>query len=461
MAIDDGLDWIWLQIRRSKDGQHVVFNSDRLDDRSSATGLIKDLTWEQLAAVDCGSQFAPRFAGAKMLSLEQALEKAKGRIGLVLECRDVDSESFAKQVAGAGLGDRVLIKADAELSHQLSEDSGGKLPLLAEWSREDRVPEWIEAHKPAATVSIAAADLTAETVREFQEAGIPVMAFSADESDTPDGWNALIKSGVDFVCTPLAEEFLVTAISASLPKRPVLYAAHRGAGRYAPENTPAAFDKAARLGANYVEIDVRTTKDGQFFLLHDANLDRTTNGRGPIRKTLSDDVRRLDAGGWFSPAFAATPPPTLDAALDKFPPDMGLYFDAKDIPPEDLAAALKAHHFVERTVVYQGPAYLKKLKEVDPRIRLLSPAFTQGNVDVLARTLRPYAVDARWSVLSREFIEHCHELGIKVFSDAPGSLDVAGYRQAIEWGIDLIQTDHPLRLWLAMEQVAAAPPAGR
>ena len=51
----------------------------------------------------------------------------------------------------------------------------------------------------------------------------------------------------------------------------------------------------------------------------------------------------------------------------------------------------------------------------------------------------------RWNALSKEYIDHCHAAGIQVFADAPFNVDVNGYRQAIEWGIDLIQTDHPLR----------------
>jgi len=58
-------------------------------------------------------------------------------------------------------------------------------------------------------------------------------------------------------------------------------------------------------------------------------------------------------------------------------------------------------------------------------------------------TLAPYAVDTPWRVLSKSYIEHCHAAGIQVFSDVPSFVDVAGYRQAIEWDIDLIQTDHP------------------
>jgi glycerophosphoryl diester phosphodiesterase len=235
----------------------------------------------------------------------------------------------------------------------------------------------------------------------------------------------------------------------------VLFACHRGASRYAPENTLAAFEKAYGLHADFVEFDVRPSQDAQYFLLHDSRLDRTTTGKGPIRDATSGTIAELDAGSWFGLPFAGTRVPTLEQFLAAVPDNVGLYFDAKDIPVDVLAAALQKHGLVERTIVYQGAGYLANLKKIDSRIRAMPGAGSLAQVDTLAATLAPYAVDTPWHVLSKSYIEHCHAAGIRVFSDAPFSVDVAAYRQAIEWGIDLIQTDYPLRLWRAMELVAA------
>ena len=116
---------------------------------------------------------------------------------------------------------------------------------------------------------------------------------------------------------------------------------------------------------------------------------------------------------------------------------------------------MRKYGLAERTVVYQSAGYLEKLKQIDSRIRALPPAGSEAQVTALAASLKPYAVDTRWNVLSEQYIDHCHAAGIQVWADAPGNLDVAGYRKAIDLGIDLIQTDHPIRLWRAMELVAA------
>ena len=91
--------------------------------------------------------------------------------------------------------------------------------------------------------------------------------------------------------------------------------AHRGDPESAPENTLAAFDAAVTLGVDYVETDVQRTADGALVLLHDDDLDRTTNGRGPVAETTSDEVLALDAGSWFAPRFSSERVMTVDEFL--------------------------------------------------------------------------------------------------------------------------------------------------
>jgi glycerophosphoryl diester phosphodiesterase len=108
------------------------------------------------------------------------------------------------------------------------------------------------------------------------------------------------------------------------------------------------------------------------------------------------------------------------------------------------AAALERHGVVERTAVYGGANYLAKVKAANPRIRLLPPLGSPAALDALARDLKPYAVDARWEILSPELISRCHALGIRVFSDALGQHErIEDYEKAMDWGLDLIQTDYP------------------
>ncbi|WCM94386.1 glycerophosphodiester phosphodiesterase [Acidovorax sp. NCPPB 2350] len=88
--------------------------------------------------------------------------------------------------------------------------------------------------------------------------------------------------------------------------------AHRGAGKLAPENTLAAFRMGARHGYRMFECDAKLSSDGVPFLLHDATLQRTTDGHGTAGEHPWSELARLDAGGWHSRAWAGEPIPTLE-----------------------------------------------------------------------------------------------------------------------------------------------------
>ncbi|WP_313076553.1 glycerophosphodiester phosphodiesterase [Melaminivora sp.] len=88
--------------------------------------------------------------------------------------------------------------------------------------------------------------------------------------------------------------------------------AHRGAGRLAPENTLAAFRLGAAHGWRMFECDAKLSSDGVVFLLHDATLSRTTNGRGTAGERAWSELSQLDAGAWHSRQYAGEPLPTLE-----------------------------------------------------------------------------------------------------------------------------------------------------
>lgn len=112
--------------------------------------------------------------------------------------------------------------------------------------------------------------------------------------------------------------------AAEQQERPVVVA-HRGASAYAPENTLAAVDKAEDLGIDWVENDVQRTKDGELVVLHDTNLARTTNveeifpDRAPwnVADFTLAEVKKLDAGSWFSAEYAGERVPTLEEYVDR------------------------------------------------------------------------------------------------------------------------------------------------
>jgi len=239
---------------------------------------------------------------------------------------------------------------------------------------------------------------------------------------------------------------------------PVMIACHRGASRYAPENTIPAIRIAAEIGADFAEIDIRTTKDGKHVLVHDSNVNRTTDKKGPVRDFTFDELTGLSAGAWYGKSYRDSRIPSFDEGLSAYGPKLGAYLDAKDIAPEALIAAIKKYDLSNRHVVYQSLEYCDRLRKLDPTVRAMPPLRRVEDVKAVA-AIGAYAVDANWSILSQQMIAECHRHKIKVFSDALGKNEnVEQYMKAIGWGIDCIQTDHPLRVLRAIE-LAAQPAA--
>ncbi len=87
--------------------------------------------------------------------------------------------------------------------------------------------------------------------------------------------------------------------------------AHRGVSSLYPENTLASFQAAVRLGVDFIELDVRRTKDGALVVIHDETLDRTTDGKGKVADLTIEEIKRYSAGRWFSEKFSGEKIPTV------------------------------------------------------------------------------------------------------------------------------------------------------
>ena len=448
-AIDDGLEWVEVDVRLTSDGQHVLVHNDRVDGVSDGRGLVRELSLADLQRLDAGSWFAPRFTGTRFLSLPECLALAKGKINLYLDIKQANPQRLVDDIRAAGMERQVLVYDDAATGAEVRRLSDGAVPIMLKWRPSDAIEAFFRQHQPTA-VEIDAADVSAEACARFHDLGVKVQAKTLGDLDRRDIWDAVLAAGVDFIQTDRAEELLAFQLRVLREHIPIKIALHRGAKRYAPENTLPALEKAIGLGADFVEFDVRLTSDEEPVLMHDAGLERTTGTLVPVAAMSLAEVQKLDAGRWFGRPFIATRVPTLDEFLIAIRGRAELYFDAKNIPPDQLAEALARHGLVEDTVVFQGPAYLAKLRAIEPRIRRMPPLYRPEQLDKLIESVAPYAVDAAWESLSAELIARCHKRGVQVFSDGIDE-SVEDYAKVIGWDIDVIQTDHPLRVLRAIE----------
>lgn len=171
------------------------------------------------------------------------------------------------------------------------------------------------------------------------------------------------------ICTNQPE---LMAGADSLDMRGIGMVAHRGANHFAPENTLAAARLSFDQGAAYVEIDVRESADGEIVVIHDATLERTTNGRGLVTEHSLANLKALDAGGWHSPVHRGETIPTLGEMIT-LARGYGakLYIENKSVAPEKLVAAVEALDFLDDCFFWSAdPALLAGMRAASPRARI-------------------------------------------------------------------------------------------
>jgi glycerophosphoryl diester phosphodiesterase len=227
--------------------------------------------------------------------------------------------------------------------------------------------------------------------------------------------------------------------------------AHRGASAQAPENTMAAFRRAVELGSKFVETDLQLTKDARLVAMHDATLERTTNGRGLVKDYTLAEIRELDAGSWFGPQFARERVPTIENIIDfAREADIVFYLEVKSANmwgvEHALVGALRAAKEAAHAAVLSFDINaLANVRRLDPT--LMSgylfdkprPDVAQQAVGVGARQLAP-----RRDLLTRELVQQAHASSLQVVTWTVN--EPAEMRTAIATGVNGIMTDYPDRL---------------
>jgi glycerophosphoryl diester phosphodiesterase len=165
--------------------------------------------------------------------------------------------------------------------------------------------------------------------------------------------------------------------------------AHRGAGKLAPENTLAAFKLGASHGYRMFECDVKLSADGVPLLLHDATMERTSNGQGIAGERTWTELATLDAGGWHSAAFAGEPLPTLEV-IARYCIDHHylLNIELKPTPGQDAATG---------SAVADAAAQLWSVAAVPPLLTSFSPETLEAAEKAQPQLPRGLLLDKLWT----------------------------------------------------------------
>ena len=263
---------------------------------------------------------------------------------------------------------------------------------------------------------------------------------------------------------------MTTTLPVPLPAqrstRPLVIA-HRGSSSLAPQNTLAAFESAWRSGADSIEIDIQLDADNVPVVIHDDTVDATTDGSGAVAQMHSDELRRLDAGSWFSPAYAGQKIPTFDEVLRLLVarPGIELLLELKgdwDAAGVQVAAdAIRAAGLVDRVVAQSfSRETVAALRDVAPEMRrgLLVFGVDHTLLDVCAE-LGVMACNPHGGLLLDDptLLERLQAAGIAVMVWTANEPE--HWAALVEARVDGIITDRPDALvgWLSATGAAPVP----
>ena len=235
---------------------------------------------------------------------------------------------------------------------------------------------------------------------------------------------------------------------------------HRGANKYAPQNTLAAFEKSVQIGVDGFETDVHITKDEQLVICHNYTIDETSDGEGEISQMTLAQLKSYDFGSYFSPKYAGTRLPTVDEFLSFVETtDISVLNIELKSPKENETAIVretirlvKEHGLFDRLIISSfDPKLLVEAKTIDEKCQtgfLYCPTRMNMWRDRLLKNYVPYArsigVDAlhpHYAFVDEKYVESAHEAGIKVNAWTVDS--VKAIENMINCKVDGIITNFP------------------
>ncbi len=282
------------------------------------------------------------------------------------------------------------------------------------------------------------------------------------------------KISVWFVVWALAPLVCMRAAETNLPalnliaaKRPLVIG-HRGYCQIAPENTLPSFKLAMAAGADLVELDYYHSKDGQLIVMHDPDLDRTTDvtnrwgGRKiKVESKTTAEIQSLDAGKWFDAQFAGTKVPLLSEALDTIQNGSVTLIERKGGDPESCVKLLRSKHLINKVIVQAFDwEYLRGFHAIEPEqvLGALGPPVKLADgkkpgdqpkelsaawLDELAKTGAKAAV---WNnKVSKAAVDLAHQRGLRVWIYTIN--DPAEANRLLDMGVDGIITNNTGLIW--------------
>lgn len=227
---------------------------------------------------------------------------------------------------------------------------------------------------------------------------------------------------------------------------------HRGVAAYAPENTIEGIHTAADMAVEWVELDVKITKDQVPVIFHDDTLERTTNGSGLVANLTFEEIRNFECGSWFSDSFAGIRIPTLEEALEAvIDRGLGLNLEIKPCPGRERETAEAALDVLSQIWDDHDRLLISSFSLVSmetalimaqdwPRALLIGADWPE-NIAEVHDFLELSCVNVNAKTVEREQAEQIMEMGLPLLAYTVNDAEEA--RRLLRWGIDGVFSDAP------------------
>jgi len=244
----------------------------------------------------------------------------------------------------------------------------------------------------------------------------------------------------------------INAQKATLPesKHKFIVIAHRGDHVEVPENTIAAYENGIKNEVDYVEIDLRTTKDSVLVIMHDATVDRMTNGKGKVCDLTYAEIKQLkifnkkDSTKIYSV-------PTFDDVLKTCKDKIHIYLDFKNASVQQSYNMIKKYGMEKQVIVYINSAsQYKEWRSLVPSMPvILSVPDDIKNAEQLKAFIAKYPLellDGDYNGYTAEMLKAATKAGITAWPDIQSADEDRNWDKALKLGFKGLQTDHPKAL---------------
>ncbi|HEY4936187.1 MAG TPA: glycerophosphodiester phosphodiesterase family protein [Puia sp.] len=240
-------------------------------------------------------------------------------------------------------------------------------------------------------------------------------------------------------------------VSLPLARHKFVVIAHRGDHVLVPENTLAAYENGIKNSVDFVEIDLRTTKDSVLVIMHDATVDRMTNGKGKISDLTYAELKKLQVIDKTKGSRAIYRIPTFEEVLKTCRNKIYIYLDYKDASVQQAYKMIKQYGMEKQIIVYINTAaqyteWRTRVPAMPLMLSLPEDVKTEAQLNKFLKETPIDLLDGDYSDYTPVVLGAATKAGITTWPDIQGTDEDKNWNHALEMGFTGLQTDHPAEL---------------